>query len=277
MRAIAIDQKIASMAEAVVAAMAEAAGRVASEEAFSALPGFEGAFRLNSRKGTCFEIRFSGLPPIFAKALENEQKAENERICSKLLNDGGVSCPAVLARAGNAIARRFIEGNTASEELDTIQSWGDCPAALRLCGRIGGILRQVHGIGTHEGSSLALNDLTLKNFIVSSRGELSLIDLEEAGVGRAAVDLGALIVHILTHRPSFSELSWHMAEAAFKGYCGLNGPDFDLEEWKQGQEAAIRGASSRRKDPALIEQISEILARISEWELPEGGRGGSTR
>ncbi len=148
MRADAIDLKIAPLAGAVVSVMAEADGRISSEEALSVLPGFEGAFRLNSRKGTCFEIRFAGSPSIFAKFLENEQKAENERVCARLLNDCGISCPAVLARSGKAIARRFIEGNTASDELDTIQSWGDCPAALKLCGKIGGMLRQVHGIST---------------------------------------------------------------------------------------------------------------------------------
>jgi hypothetical protein len=273
MRADATDQKIVSLAGAVVAAMAEASGRPYGEEAFSALPGFEGAYKLDSRKGTCFELRFAGRPPIFAKALENEQKAENERVCAGLLNDAGISCPTVLAKAGNAIARRFIEGNTASVELDTILSWGDCPAALRLCSKIGGILRQVHGIQTHEGLPLALNDLTLKNFIVSSRGELSLIDLEEAGIGRAFVDLGALIVHILTHRPSFSELSWQMAEAAFAGYCGPAGPDFSEEEWKEGQEAAIKDASSRRKDPTLIELMPGMLVRISEWKMTDGGGG----
>ena len=274
MRADAIDQKIASLAERVVGALDQASGSLASEEALSVIPGFEGAIRLNSRKGTCFEIRFAGLPSIFAKSLETEQKAENERICARLLNEGGISCPAVLAKAGRAIARRFIEGNTASDELDTIQSWGDCPAALKLCGRMGGMLRQVHLMRTNEGKPLALNDLNLKNFIVSRRGELNLIDLEDAGAGQAAVDLGALIVHILTHRPSFSELSWQMAEAAFEGYCGPTGPDFSHEEWKEGLDTSIRDASIRRKDPTLVEQMPGILARASEWKLSksEGGR-----
>ena len=239
----------------------------ALEVALLGVQGAEGLQRLSSRQGTCFEVRLSASRSIFAKLLADVAGAEREEAFSELLSEAGISCPKVEARCGRAISRAYIEGRAASEELDAMKEWGDTQSAAKLCSRIGAMLASIHAVASTDGRSVTLEDANLRNFIVSSGNALSVIDLADAAFGDQAEDLGGLLVHILTHRPAFSQISWEMAQAAFTGYSKQRKADLGGDWHEQGLRKAFKKASVRRADEGLLSFEDEAVSRLASAKM----------
>lgn len=233
------------------------------DSALLGIHGAEGVIKLSSRQGSCFAVSISGSGGIFAKLLSDEAGARREEEFSKLVSEAGVSCPRVEARSGRAIARSYIEGRPASEELDAMKDWGDAQAASRLCCRIGAMLASVHEVAASDGRVVTLEDANLRNFIVSTGNALSVIDLADAAFGDQAADLGGLIVHMLTHRPAFSQLSWEMAEAAIDGYSKQRKVRPEDRWLEDGLRNAFMKASVRRADERLLSCENEAVSRLT--------------
>lgn len=233
------------------------------ETALLGLNGAEGVLKLSSRQGSCFVVRISGSKGIFAKLLSDEAGAKREEEFSRLVSMAGVSCPMVEARFKRAIARAYIEGRPASEELDAMKEWGDAQAVSKLCRRIGAMLASVHEVSASDGRLVTLEDANLRNFIVSSGNALSVIDLADAAFGDQAQDLGGLIVHILTHRPAFSQLSWEMAAAAIEGYSKHSKMVYADGWLEDGLRRAFRKAAIRRADESLLSFEDESVTRLA--------------
>lgn len=246
---------------AVLLSLAASEGR-ALEPALLGIPGAEGVIRLSSRQGACFMVRLSGSQSIFAKLLSDPAGAQREAEFSKLLSEAGISCPKVAAISGRAIARAYIEGRPASEELDAMKEWGDAQSAEKLCCRIGALLASIHSV-SQDGSHVTLEDANLRNFIVSTGNDLSVIDLADAAFGDQMEDLGGLLVHILTHRPAFSELSWQMAQAALAGYLRQSKKGHGMGAVADGLRRAFRKASARRADESLVSHEGEAVDRLA--------------
>lgn len=241
------------------------------ETALLGVHGAEGVLKLSSRQGSCFEIRISGSKGIFAKLLSDNASAKREEEFSKLVSEAGVSCPRVEARRRRAIARAYIEGRPASEELDAMKGWGDAQAASKLCRRIGAMLASVHEVAAADGRLVTLEDANLRNFIVSSSNALSVIDLADAAFGDQAQDLGGLIVHILTHKPAFSQLSSQMAEAAIEGYSKQRKVSFKDSWLEDGLRSAFRKASIRRADECLLSYEDEAVSKLAAAKIRKRG------
>ena len=237
------------------------------EAALLGVRGAEGLQKLSSRQGTCFEVRLSGSRSIFAKLLADVAGAEREEAFSELLSKAGISCPKVEARYGRAIARAYIEGRAASEELDAMKEWGDAQSAAKLCFRIGAMIASVHSVASADGRRVTLEDANLRNFIVSSGNVLSVIDLADAAFGDQAEDLGGLLVHILTHRPAFSQISWETAQAALTGYSKQLKADFDGSWYEQGLRQAFKKASIRRANESLLSFEDEAASRLTSAKM----------
>jgi tRNA A-37 threonylcarbamoyl transferase component Bud32 len=235
-------------------------------EVFSSLPGFDEAYPLQSRQGRCFEVRFENSPSLFVKILETIEKADNERHYSGLVSSTRIACPAMLAWEGRIIARGFINGRTAADELDLMKKDGDQDSSIMLCAKLGEILGRVHRIKADATSGIVVNDLNLRNFIVSPNEGISLIDLADAGEGDQARDIGALLVHILTHRPVFTALSWLMADAAFHAYVGAFGQPPGRRDYCQGLQDALTDAALRRKDSSLYGEMEAAALHMRVWE-----------
>lgn len=245
------------------------ASGICPEAALLGVRGAEGVIRLQSRQGSCFLISIAGQPSIFAKLLSDEAKAENETYYAKMVSGAGISCPRIEAQHGRAIARRYIEGKSASDELEAIKEWGDAQSAARLCFKMGKILAQVHSLRSKAGHGIIVKDANLRNFIVSTGNKLSIIDLADASEGDQAEDLGGLLIHIMTHRPAFSHLSWDMARAALSGYESAAGYGNDWRWYANGIRRAFAVASARRSDPGLLAFIEEACAKLAP-KAPEG-------
>lgn len=232
------------------------------ESALLGVRGVEGAVRLSSRQGTCFMVRLAGSPSIFAKLLSDASGAGREQAFSEMISEAGISCPKVQARYKRAIARAYIEGRPASDELDAMKQWGDAQSALKLSFRIGSMLALVHAVAASDGRRVTLEDANLRNFIVSSGNTLSVIDLADAGFGDQAEDLGGLLVHILTHRPAFSQISWEMAMAAVSGYTSKSEGKPGGLWFEEGLRRAFLRASIRRSDESLLVYEDEAVLRL---------------
>lgn len=232
------------------------------EAALLGVAGAEGVLKLSSRQGTCFMVSVIGSQRIFAKLLSDADGAKREESFSELLSDAGISCPKVRARCKRAISRAYIEGRPASDELDEMKQWGDAQSAARLCSRIGSMLASVHAVAAAEGRRVTLEDANLRNFIVSSGNALSVIDPADAAFGDQAEDLGGLIVHMITHRPAFSELSWEMAQAALSGYSKQSGEKPGRGWYEEGLRRAFKRASMRRRDESLPGYEDEAVLRL---------------
>ncbi len=224
--------------------------------------GAEGVVKLNSRQGTCFMVRLAGSPSLFAKLLSDVSGAEREEAFSEMISEAGISCPKVKARCRRVIARAFIEGRPASDELDAMKLWGDAQSAVKLCSRIGSMLASIHAVAAADGRRVTLEDANLRNFIVSSENELSVIDPADAAFGDQAEDLGGLLVHMLTHRPAFSQISWEMAQAAISGYKAKSGGKHDRLWFEEGLKRAFKRASIRRADELLLGYEDEAVLRL---------------
>lgn len=235
-----------------------------TEETLQGIAGFMGSEPLESRKGKCFKLNISGLPSLFIKVLPDDAKAKNEADYARKLGDAGISCPKALAVEGPVLVRRFIEGKTATEELDMAVSWGDIGYAASLCSKVGDLLAKAHNLDSAGGWGLVINDLNLRNFIVSGANSISLIDLADAGEGDQAKDLGGLAVHILTHRPGFTEASEAMADSAYKGYFGVAKWPGVRAKALQGLKDALLEAEIRRHSPGLSGLAGEFLKHLEE-------------
>lgn len=234
------------------------------EVAMGSLPGFVGLIQLESSKGLCYKLDLYGVGPLFVKVLEDEGKAENEASLSSRLVGLGIGCPVPLAVEGRVLVRDYLGAATAAEELDLALKWGDVASASRLCKRVAELLADIHMVDSSCGHGLVVNDLNLKNFLVSSNCSLSIIDLAEAGYGDQPKDLGALMVHILTHRPEFTDISAAMADSALDSYFTKAGKLWDVTEASAGLEEALADASIRRARPELPGLASWYVSHLKE-------------
>lgn len=247
------------------------------DENLRGVAGFMGLEHLESRKGRCFRLNTSGMPALFVKIHPDGSKATNEAEFSKMLNDMGISCPNAIFVEGPVLVRRYIEGRTATEELEMAISWGDIGYASSLCSKVGAMLAAAHKLDSREGYGLVLNDLNLRNFIVSGTNSISIIDLADAGDGDQAKDLGGLAVHILTHRPGFTTASEAMADAAYRGYLAVaNWPGMRAKA-VQGLKDALLEAEIRRHSPGLSELAVGYLKHLGEIvkNMEEGAGHGA--
>ncbi|MBP7109948.1 MAG: hypothetical protein KBB09_00045 [Firmicutes bacterium] len=234
------------------------------EESLRGIEGFMGLHPLESRKGRCFKLDTCSMPALFVKILQDSSKAANEAGFAKRLNEMGISCPKALFVEGQVLVRLYIEGKTAAEELDMAIGWGDVGYASSLCSKVGAMLAEAHNLDSRNGHGLVLNDLNLRNFIVSGANSISLIDLADAGDGDQGKDLGSLVVHILTHRPAFTVASEAMADAAYRGYFGTAGWPGARAKAVQGLKEALLEAEARRHSPGLSELARGYLKHLEE-------------
>lgn len=268
---------VASTAEAVSAACEE---KIGFEASLTGIPGIIGYEMLPSRKGGAARVSVARAGDVFVKLLESDEQATIEEKSAKMLSMSQVTHHTASARKGKVIARRFIPGVTASEELDDAKNWGDAQSASALAARLGRLLARCHMTDGMDGAGFIVGDLNLANFIVSRDGRIHLIDLAESGCGDQAEDLGELLAHLVTHRPEFTEISSMMAEAAVEAYYReWNIMPFSARKLADGFTEALRRAQIRRARPGLtelaagfVEHAARTAARQAEC-LSAGGAG----
>ncbi|HPU95605.1 MAG: Phosphotransferase enzyme family protein [Firmicutes bacterium ADurb.Bin153] len=232
------------------------------EAALGRIPGFIRLDKLESSKGRCYRLDLSGVGPLFVKVFEDEGKAANEASVSSRLAGSGISCPAPFAVEGPVLVRAYLDASTATEELEAALKWGDVSSAARLCAKVAGLLADVHALDSESGRGIVVNDLNLRNFLVAPNCGLSIIDLAEAGFGEQAKDLGALAVHILTHKPEFTDVSTMMADDALYSYFERAGTLWDASNILWGFGEALKDASARRKRPELPELAAGYMSHL---------------
>ncbi|GEM_PF-4027731 len=219
--------------------------------ALEAEPGQDFALPINylttftSRKNLVFLIKY-GTELAVCKFFYSIQAAHKEWYLLFRLRSLGIPAPRPITLFGQWSIREFVDGLSIMDMLDSGRS--DLKWTLPLA-------RWLYDF--HRYANLKLGDVNLRNFIFKEDiGSIFAIDFEDVTTGNPLEDLGDLAVHILTHRPSFTELKFRAAASVLKSYIYLAEVDKDMivdEVYNGFLRAAIR-----RKNPQLLDSFQFV-------------------
>lgn len=153
----------------------------------------------------------------------------------------GINVPAVLARGERSLCLEYIKGDTLLERLEQCELGGE-----PFSGYIDALIRFLTSFYAALPGHM-YGDVNLRNFIVAEDGVYG-VDLEEAGPGNTAVDIGRAAAFILTYDPAGTDYKKKAADYLAKAAALAFGLDRgDIEREKQ-KELEAMSARRRRAD-----------------------------
>ncbi len=163
-----------------------------------------------SRKNSVFLVRYHGKLAV-CKHFKSVESAQKEWTLLFRLKSIGIPAPNPITLFGNWSIREFVDGVPISDliDMDSHNIRWITPLAIWL-------------YSFHRYVNLKLGDVNLRNFIFQEENRaIYAIDFEDVSQGNPLEDIGDLVVHILTHRPEFTDNKFRMATTLIKSYSDI--------------------------------------------------------
>ncbi len=192
-----------------------------------------------SRKNSVFLVRYHGKLAV-CKQFNSIESAHKEWTLLFRLKSIGIPAPNPITLFGNWSIREFVDGTPISDliDMDSHNTRWILPLAMWL-------------YSFHRYANLKLGDVNLRNFIFQEESRtIYAIDFEDVSQGNPLEDIGDLVVHILTHRPEFTDNKFRMATMLIKSYSEL--ARIDRENIVNELYDAFLRAAVRRRNLAIL-------------------------